>query len=94
MVVLSLTCVGLKVRCALITSGGGALPDDDVNMPDALHDLNELRLPGNDVRVQINGVPASRLQAGEMKLKTGPPPKAQAVSATIGVYAYYSTWSL
>ena len=38
MVVVSLTCVGLDVHCALITSGG-ASPDDDVEMPDALHDL-------------------------------------------------------
>ena len=54
---------------------------DDVKMPDAVN-VGDLHLAGETVRLEIHGVPATRLQAGTMKLKSGPPSKGQIVHAS------------
>ena len=60
--------------CAVLLTAGA--PPGDADMHD------EVRLPSDSVRLEILGVPATRLQAGAMKLKSGPPSKGQVV----GVY--------
>ena len=66
----------VKVSLDLTTNAVGGItavlktagpPADDVKMVDA-----DLRLPGNAVNLIIIGVPPSRLQAGVMKLTSGP----------------------
>ena len=51
------------VYAVLLTAGA---PPGDADMHD------EVRLPSDSVRLEILGVPATRLQAGAMKLKSGP----------------------
>ena len=51
-------------------------------MPD-VHARDELHVHGDTVRLVILGVPTSRLQEGTMKLKSGPPVKAQALTTFV-----------
>ena len=45
--------------------------------------VSELRLPGERVRLEIHGVPTSRLQEGTTKLKRGPSSKGQVIDACV-----------
>ena len=48
-------------------------------------EADKLHLAGEGVRLVMLGVPTSRLQEGTMKLKRGPPSKAQQIDVTVAL---------
>ena len=67
---LTLTVQEAGARVAAVVTPVAPVAPDDVKMPDAVG-AGDLHLAGETVRLEILGVPETRLQAGQMKLKSG-----------------------